>query len=152
MSKNPDTISAKELCEYTGLTDQRHRQLAKANWFPDPVEGMYKRKATIRGVINYYQKTDERTRSTKEAIAQEKLKKEKRENDEAAKLLVLKSDVAEDLGKFITSALSFIRQKFENDLPMSMSGMGVPENRIIGERLYDDLAKRFRDELMKWKV
>jgi len=49
-----DTIGADALAKLTTLTDQRHRQLAKAGFFPDPVKGRYQTEKTIQGVIRYY--------------------------------------------------------------------------------------------------
>jgi len=145
-------IDAEKLCSLSGLTDRRHRQLADQGYFPPPIKGQYQTTPTITGLFRFYKEYSQRHHAAREGIQNEKLREIKRQNDEASGLLVLKSEVAEDLQKFLTPVLAFIRQKFENDLPMSMSGLGVAENRIIGERLYDDLAKRFRTELLKWKV
>lgn len=145
-------IEADKLCSLSGLSDRRHRQLADQGYFPPPIKSQYQTTPTLIGLFRFYKEYSQRHHATREGIQAEILRTKKRENDEAAGLLVLKADVAEELQKFLTPALSFIRQKFENELPMSMSGMGVAENRILGERFYDDLSKRFRDELLKWKV
>lgn len=54
------TISSANLEKLTGLTDRRHRQLAKEGYFPDPVVGQYKLIATMLGYQKYLkEKADE---------------------------------------------------------------------------------------------
>lgn len=48
------TVSADKLCQLTGLTDKRHRQLAKAGYFPPPYRADYQLIATIQGMFKYY--------------------------------------------------------------------------------------------------
>jgi len=47
-------ISGEELCHLTGLTDKRHRQLAKQGYFPPPDNGLYDLRATFAGLVKYY--------------------------------------------------------------------------------------------------
>jgi hypothetical protein len=54
-------IDAARLCVLTGLTDRRHRQLAKDGWFPAPNRGRYVLSTTLQGLFRYYRegfKTD----------------------------------------------------------------------------------------------
>lgn len=51
---DPQTITGEKLSALTGLTDRRHRQLAKEGWFPDPKKGEYLLAPTIKGMFNYY--------------------------------------------------------------------------------------------------
>lgn len=48
------TISAEKLCALTGLTDRRHRQLAREGYFPSPSKGLYQLTPTIAGIFRYY--------------------------------------------------------------------------------------------------
>jgi len=57
MSTSPtqtQTIPADRLCSLTGLTDRRHRQLAKEGFFPPPVAGEYELAATIKGLFRFF--------------------------------------------------------------------------------------------------
>jgi hypothetical protein len=65
------TISAEELCALTGLTDRRHRQLAKDGYFPPPEESHYQTIPTLRGLFQHYRKMSE----TRGDLADEKLGK-----------------------------------------------------------------------------
>ena len=54
------TISAEELCQLTGLTDARHRQLAAAGYFPKPDKALYQLTATIQGMFRFYREVNEK--------------------------------------------------------------------------------------------
>jgi len=47
-------ISGVTLCELSGLTDRRHRQLAAEGFFPPPVRGQYQLRAAIAGLFRFY--------------------------------------------------------------------------------------------------
>jgi hypothetical protein len=48
------TMGSEEFSSLTGLTDKRHRQLAKEGWFPPPEDGRWKTAPCIRGMFKYY--------------------------------------------------------------------------------------------------
>ncbi|MBL9138658.1 MAG: hypothetical protein JNK85_22505 [Verrucomicrobiales bacterium] len=54
------TMSSEEFSSLTGLTDKRHRQLAKEGWFPPPEDGRWKTAPCIRGMFKYYRGSAER--------------------------------------------------------------------------------------------
>lgn len=54
------TMSSEEFCSLTGLTDRRHRQLAKDGWFPDPDGGRWRTAQCIRGMFKYYRSLADR--------------------------------------------------------------------------------------------
>jgi hypothetical protein len=76
-----ETISADELCELTGLTDRRHRQLAKDGYFPPPARGRYKRTRTLQGLFKYAFHDKNNAGGT---LGAEKLRKLKEEADRVA--------------------------------------------------------------------
>ena len=47
-------LSAAALCELTGLTDRRHRQIAAEGYYPPPDRGRYRIKETLIGLFRYY--------------------------------------------------------------------------------------------------
>jgi len=47
-------IASEQLCVLTGLTDRRHRQLAKDGWFSPPIKGQYILVPTLQGLFRYY--------------------------------------------------------------------------------------------------
>jgi len=54
------TMASEEFSSLTGLTDKRHRQLAKEGWFPPPENGRWKTAPCIRGMFKYYRGMAER--------------------------------------------------------------------------------------------
>jgi len=70
----PGLIHADKLCELTGLTDMRHRQLAKAGYFPNPIRAEYELTRTIQGLFRYYR--EQAQESPIDAKRLEKLTKE----------------------------------------------------------------------------
>lgn len=52
-------ITADELCALTGLTDRRHRQLAKDGFFPPPEGSAYQTIPTLRGLFQHYRAINE---------------------------------------------------------------------------------------------
>jgi phage terminase Nu1 subunit (DNA packaging protein) len=70
------TISGEQLCTLTGLSDRRHRQLAKDGYFPPPMKGQYQLTLTLQGMFRYYR--DLQSRSNDE-FAMERLRKTRAE-------------------------------------------------------------------------
>lgn len=56
----PITVNKDELRELTGLSDQRHRQLAEEAHFPAPIKGRYLLKETAAGIIRYFKELHQR--------------------------------------------------------------------------------------------
>ena len=104
------------------------------------------------GLIRYLRERKLDGDSTKAAIEDEKLRKLKIENDTSEGQLIAKTAVAEQLEQSLTPILSELRLKMENELPMSFSGLGVAENRIVGKRLFDDLCAKFSAIFLAWKI
>lgn len=74
--EKPQRITAEKLCTLTGLTDRRHRQLAKDGWFPHPSKEGYLLTPTIAGMLKYYRESFQKTSRTLAEDKQVKLKKE----------------------------------------------------------------------------
>ena len=70
------TISGEQLCTLTGLSDRRHRQLAKDGYFPPPMKGQYQLTLTLQGMFRYYR--DLQSRSNDD-FALERLRKTRAE-------------------------------------------------------------------------
>lgn len=70
------TITAEKLCALTGLTDRRHRQIAKEGYFPPPIQGEYQLNATIAGMFRYYREAYQKTNRTLAEDKQTKIRRE----------------------------------------------------------------------------
>lgn len=144
----------KELVEFTGLdiTDRRFRQLAKDGHFPEPAGGKYDLKATVQGLIKYYREQKETLAQMKKAIADEEHRKKKRENDIADGLVVSRALVVADFRKVAEPIKQILRQKLENEYPLAVAGLDVPQARIYGKRLEDDLLAEFQKIFSKFET
>lgn len=70
------TISSEMLCTLTGLSDRRHRQLAKDGYFPPPINGQYQLTSTLQGMFRYYR---EQMNKGSDEYALERLRKTRTE-------------------------------------------------------------------------
>jgi len=70
------TISGQQLCTLSGLTDRRHRQLAKDGYFPPPIKGQYQFTPTLQGMFRYYRELQHRGNND---FAMERLRKTRAE-------------------------------------------------------------------------
>jgi hypothetical protein len=100
-------IDAEALSALSGLTDRRHRQLAKAGYFPPPNNGQYPLNATIRGLFKYYR---ERAKGA-DPLTQARLAKVESDTelnrltiDERKRKLVPVDELIPLLGKFLSAA------------------------------------------------
>ena len=71
-SANSEQLTADKFCQITGLTDRRHRQLAKAGFYPMPKKGIYEMTPTLAGFVRYMR---EQVESAGADFEEEKLKK-----------------------------------------------------------------------------
>lgn len=75
---NPQELTGAQLCEITGLTDRRHRQLADEGYFPPPIKGIYQFLPTLKGVVAYLRDQANKAESTYEEERLLKLKADRR--------------------------------------------------------------------------
>lgn len=101
-----DTIHADKLCALTGLSDRRHRQLAKAGYFPPPKLSEYQLAPTIKGMFQYYRELSQRKTETDESIKGERLRKLKLVNDAYARDLIPADEVRRDVTRGFTELKS----------------------------------------------
>jgi phage terminase Nu1 subunit (DNA packaging protein) len=108
------TISAEKLERLTGLTDRRHRQLAKDGYFPEPERGQYQLVVTLRGLFKYFR--EDRNKATM-TLTGERLRKLKEEADRIAlENATLRGELVDkaDFLKRLEPIYTAIRQKIMN--------------------------------------
>jgi hypothetical protein len=123
-----------------------------AGHFPEQVSGRYDLKATVQGLIKYYREQKETLAQMKKAIADEEHRKKKRENDIADGLVVSKLLVVADFRKVAEPIKQILRQKLENEYPLAVAGLDVPQARIYGKRLEDDVLAEFQKIFSKFET
>jgi hypothetical protein len=87
----------------------------------------------------------------KSDLGLEKLRAEKRRNDQAEGLLIEKAKVAELFQRIFRPALAKIEQMLVNEYPSKVSGLDVPAARVYGKRILDLIIEAHREAAMEWK-
>ena len=148
----PEFITAAKLTSLSGLSDRRHRQIAKEGFYPDPKKSNYKFEATLAGLLKFYREKQKELREVKQAIADEQHRRLKRENDLADELLVARAELVAEFRKVIDPIKQMLRQKLENEYPLAVAGLDVPQARIYGKRLEDDILTEWQKLLEKFGI
>jgi len=93
----------------------------------------------VQALIAYYRNFQDDHAAKKKAIDDEKHRTIKRENDLAEELLVPKALVVSEFRKIAEPIKAMLRQKLENEYPLAVAGLDVPQARVYGRRLGDDI-------------
>ena len=154
MTEIPQTISAQKLCSLSGLSDQRHRQLAKAGYFPPPVRAQYRMTPTIRGLFDYYQKSYQRSRRNLDTLRAGKLERETRKLDlEIAEREATSMDVAE-VGDLLHHLASFSKtilyQRLGREFGARCAGKSPEELTGFGNGIADEICGQLAEAVTKW--
>jgi hypothetical protein len=137
----PLTWDKDKLRTITGLSDQRHRQLANEGHFPAPIRGHYQVEATCAGIIRYFKELHQRRDKT---LGQKRERKLDNENE------LLEIEIAERSAQLIpvdemvarlTPAIGSMRQRI-------LASTLTEDER---DELIDDLG-RILDEAIKRPV
>lgn len=139
-------IAGDTLCAITGLSDSRHRQLAKAGFFPPPIQGDYQALLTLTGVIRHVREQQQKASGT---LEQEKLKKLTAERQLAELDLARKRGEALDARAVVTAwenIVVTIRQKL-----LSMPAQLGPRLAYLKEqhKIEEALEREVEDYLVE---
>ena len=150
----PGTISAASLCDLTGLTDRRHRQLAAEGYFPNPQRGLYQLTPTIKGLFRYY---NDQLHKKEDSYAQErKLLTRAKRLQEERQLAILdeqfwpSAEVAPALRNLSLHQRAVLQRKLEQELAPKLANQPYAKVRPMIVALVDDLCAIFRDGAAKW--
>ncbi|MBC8324307.1 MAG: hypothetical protein H8E27_01600, partial [Verrucomicrobia subdivision 3 bacterium] len=141
-----DALSAEKLCQITNLSDQRHRQLAKAGYFPPPIKGIYQLTPALQGVIRYMR---DQSAKAGNSLEQEKLKKLTAERQIAELELAKRKGEALDARAVVTAwenIVVTIRQKL-----MAMPAQLGPRLAYLKEqhKIEEELEREVNDYLQE---
>jgi len=129
------TIDAEKLCALTGVTDRRHRQIAKDGYFPPPLNGQYQFAATLQGLFRYYRELSKKRHSSIEDEKRKKLTAERKIEELKLARMMGNSLEAESVVRAWQGVVMIARQKL----------LGL-ENKISGRLGFDEHQ---RQELRK---
>src|ERR1043166_8761713 len=148
------TISAEELCSVTGQTDQRHRQLAAAGYFPSPIRGQYQTFKTFAGIIRYQRELINRKSNTL-AAEQEQLTRARRLKAEE-ELAVLQGKYTENaiIGPALRNVSlhqrAELQRKIEQELIPTLGGLTVVEMLEKARPVVDHICHIFNEGTATW--
>lgn len=151
--KRVQLISGEKLEALTGLTDRRHRQLAKEGHFPPPVRGLYEMVPALQGLFRYYREIRDREKEQLIDLKRQKLTSELAMSE--TRLLRERASVIawSDVDDLILSISLRQKQKmftiFTVELPAKAEGRGVAEIRELNRGACDevcDVMRRMADE------
>ncbi len=149
----PWMIHGDDLADKVHLTFRQLREIAKTtSLYPQPVKGHFWEKETLYGLIDYYRDLWQKQLRALSPLQQEKLRGAKIDNDKKAGLLADIGILSESLQGSLGPLRDELRHQLENTLPLSMSGMGVPENRIVGRQVADAMFEQFQSIFGKFKL
>ncbi|NBR87398.1 MAG: hypothetical protein EBT61_18160 [Verrucomicrobia bacterium] len=133
-----DTIHADKLCALTGLTDRRHRQLAKAGYFPPPDKSEYQLAATIKGLFQYYREQKEKRGNSDERIKKARAEKLEIGNEVLRRDLLPAEEVRRDIMRGfgeLKSQLLTIPRRVSQSLAIATDPVTIEESlnkEIVG--------------------
>lgn len=135
MADAPQTITAEKLCALTGLSDRRHRQLAKEGYFPPPVDSVYQLAPTITGMFRHYRELGQRRSGTQAELKEEKTKHEiallKAKLDREEKRVYDADEVHRVFMHIGTDIKGEITRLMESELPPKLDGLPAVQMRPI---------------------
>lgn len=150
----PGTIASDKLCELTGLTDRRHRQIAAEGFFPPPTQGAYDATKTLAGLFRYYR---EQLHKKEDSLASERKKlsiarREKLEV-ETAKLkgeLIDRAEIGPYLRNLANNQRATLQNKLENELSLKLAGQDPIEIRRRMATAVDELCAIYQQGIRHW--
>jgi hypothetical protein len=154
VSEKVPTISKERLCELTGLSDRRHRQIAELGFFPPPIRSQYQEVKTLEGMLRY---ALQELRKKDDTLKQEEklLKKAKREMAEEElsvirKKYVLKDAICPALKNLSMHQKATLKQKFENEIAPKLEGKKTVEILALIRNGVDAVARVFAEGTKAW--
>lgn len=149
-----DTITAEELCALTGLTDRRHRQLAKNGLFPPPIRGHYQRDRTFAGIVQHFrellEKRDDTLRKEQQKLTAAKRKIAERELAILEGSAIPKVDIGPSLRNISLHQRSVLQMKLEQELAPNILQLKQPEVDARFKSIVDDVCAIFHDGVKSW--
>lgn len=138
MKKTELKIDRKTLCEISGLTDRRHRQMVVEGILPPLEKNSFPLVATMKGLLAHYQTMNSELREKK---LHEEIRKLQIQNDTKMGKLQEVAPLAEWLGALLGHSLANLEQKLINELPGLVEGLDAPQVRIRSRKIFDQFKE-----------
>jgi hypothetical protein len=112
----------------------------------------------VAGKTKFYrlQDVEEALKKPGHSLRDEKLMEEIRKlriaNDKEEGIVVLKSAVMQSVRRCMSPVAAMLEQRLVNEYPTGVAGLDVPQARIYGKRLCDELLTWFQTLEKEWKT
>jgi hypothetical protein len=150
----PGTISGEKLCELTGLTDRRHRQLALEGYFPPPSVGEYQLRPTLIGMFRYFRdqlhKKEDSLAGERKKYTQARREKIQEETAILRREYVRKSEIGPALRNVSLHQRATLQFKLENELAPGLAGKTTPEILVEVRAAVDAICQIFQEGIREW--
>jgi len=147
-------LSAAALCELTGLTDRRHRQIAAEGYYPPPDRGRYRIRETLIGLFRYYR---EQLHKKEDNLATERKKytiarreKLELETDLLRRRYIPRAEIGPHLRNLAAHQRATLQQKLETELPPRLAGLDPLEIQQRLAETTDTLCRIFQQSTRQW--
>jgi len=80
----------------------------------------------------------------------EEIRKIRIANDEKENLVVRTSKVADSIRRCLTPMIAALEQRLVNEYPTAVAGLDVPQARVYGKRLFDEIIEYLRSFEKEW--
>jgi hypothetical protein len=148
------TISADELCGLTGLTDRRHRQLAKDGWWPAKEPGGWRRDETLAGVIKYFReqlhRRDDSLKQEQRKLAIARREKTQEETAVLRNQYVKRAEIGPALRNLSLHQRSTLQFQLENVLAPKLAGKTTVEILAECRSAVDQVCRVFQEGTRGW--
>ena len=150
----PGTIAGDKLCELTGLTDRRHRQLAADGYFPPPSQGAYDAQKTLAGLFRYFRdqlhkKEDSLASERKKGLAARRIKTEV-ETEILRQDWIPRAEIGPYLRNLANNQRATLQHKLENELSLKLAGQSPIEIRARMAQAVDELCTIYQQGIRHW--
>jgi hypothetical protein len=149
----PILVDTDTVSRWLNVTGQTLRTVAKTGkYFTIPDKGQWDLEKTTNGFVRYLREQNERDRDKKKEFDAERVRKLKLANDETEGELVRIETLMETAAPTLQKIKEIIYSKLNDEMPIAVAGMDVPQSRIYGTRLAGEIIKLCSELFKKWGI
>ncbi len=149
----PILVDTTTICRMLNRTGQSLRVIANSGkYFPIPAAGQWDMEKTVRGFIQYQDDLRKSDSNKKKEFEAERVRKLKLANDETEGQVVRIEKLVALSAPTLQKIKETLYAKLENEMPIAVAGMDVPQSRIFGTRLAGELLKLWEKFYKEWGI
>ena len=149
----PVLIDTATICRMLNRTRQSLQTIAKdGKYFPVPDFGKWDLEKTVRGFVQYQDDLRKSDSNKKKEFEGERVRKLKLANDETEGQVVRIEKLVALSAPTLQKIKETLYAKLENEMPIAVAGMDVPQSRIFGTRLAGELIKLWEKFFKEWGI